>query len=168
MFGRNKEERPRKRRRWLILSGVSAGFGAALAYLFDPDRGRGRRAKAASRMGGMVRRTGRRFGRVGRRVGAQTYGVRQKIRHRGPDAPPPNDATLAQKVQTLIFQDADVPDGRINVTAERGTVVLHGTVDSPRMIRKLEKQVRKIPGVRDVRNNLHLPGQPAPNKVGAT
>jgi osmotically-inducible protein OsmY len=141
----------------------AAAIGAALTYFFDPDRGRRRRAMARDRSSGAARQGARRVARLGRRGGAEAYGVTQKVRHRKEEPKPqPDDVTLARKVETEIFRSAEVPKGKINVNAVDGVVELRGEADRPEMIRDLEDQVRSIPGVQDVRNMLHLPESPAP------
>jgi osmotically-inducible protein OsmY len=141
----------------------AAAIGAALTYFFDPDRGRRRRAMARDRSAGAARQGARRVGRLGRRGGAEAYGVTQKVRHRKEEPKPqPDDVTLARKVETEIFRSAEVPKGKINVNAVDGVVELRGEADGPEMIRDLEDQVRNIPGVQDVRNMLQLPETPAP------
>jgi len=70
--------------------------------------------------------------------------------------------TLAHKVETIIFRDADVPKGQINVNAVDGVVYLRGEVEQPDMIRELEEAARAVQGVREVENLLHTPGAPAP------
>jgi hypothetical protein len=145
------------------LFGLFAAAGAAIAYFFDPDSGRRRRTVARDRSAAFVRRTGRRFGRVQRAAQAEAYGLTKKAQHlREEPKPTPDDVTLARKVETEIFRDADVPKGQINVNAENGVVVLRGEVGTPEMIRDLEERARKIHGVEDVENLLHLPGTPAP------
>ncbi len=146
---------------------TAAGFGAALAYFFDPDRGRTRRIKAKDRSRATFRRLGRRTQRLGRATSAETYGLWQKATHRTPADPEPDDATLAHKVESEIFGDPNVPKGQINVNAEDGVVVLRGEVKHPEDVRDLEARIRKIPGVVDVENLLHLPGTPARNKEAA-
>jgi osmotically-inducible protein OsmY len=141
----------------------ATAIGAALTYFFDPDRGRRRRAMARDRSAGAARQSGRRLARLTRWGSAEVYGVTQKIRHRKEEPKPqPDDVTLARKVETEIFRSADVPKGKINVNAVDGVVELRGEADRPEMIRDLEEQVRNIPGVRDVRNMLHLPETSAP------
>ena len=142
---------------------LAAAVGAAIAYFFDPQSGRRRRALARDRSAGFFRRAFRRLGRVQRGVQAEAYGLSQKAQHlREEPKPTPDDATLAQKVQTEIFRDADVPKGQININAENGTVVLRGEVGTPDMIRDLEERARSVQGVEHVENLLHLPGTPAP------
>jgi osmotically-inducible protein OsmY len=141
----------------------AAAIGAALTYFFDPDRGRRRRAMARDRSAGAARQGARRVARLGRRGGAEAYGVTQNVRHRKEEPKPqPDDVTLARKVETEIFRSAEVPKGKINVNAVDGVVELRGEADGAEMIRDLEDQVRNIPGVQDVRNMLQLPETPAP------
>lgn len=107
-------------------------LGALAAYFFDPDSGRRRRALVRDRLHGFV-----------------PQGEEQK--------PQPDDVTLARKVETEIFRDADVPKGQINVDAEDGVVVLRGEVGKPELISDLEEKTRKVQGVREVENLLSTP-----------
>ena len=126
-----------------------AALGAVLAYFFDPQNGRARRKDAIKRI---VRLGQRQRGRLGAKATRLREGPR----------PQPDDVTLARKVESEIFRDADVPKGRINVNAENGKVVLRGEVDSPELIDDLVGNARKVQGVQDVENLLHTPGHPAP------
>ena len=142
---------------------IGAALGAALAFFFDPNNGRRRRALAVDRTGGFFRGRARQAERAGRAVAAEAYGVSQKVTHlKEEEKPQPDDVTLARKVATEIFRDADVPKGQINVNAEHGKVILRGEVERPEMIRDLEERTRKVQGVQDVENLLHVPGTPAP------
>jgi osmotically-inducible protein OsmY len=139
------------------------GLGAALTYFFDPEQGRRRRATTRDRIAAMFRRTARRGERLGRAASAEVYGVAQKVKHLEEEPKPqPDDVTLARKVETEIFRGADVPKGQINVNAENGKIVLRGEVGQPEMIRDLEERARKVQGVHEVENLLHLPGTEAP------
>src|SRR5687767_6214315 len=140
-------------------------LGAALAYFFDRDNGRRRRAQTRDRVPAFFRGGARKAEQVGRSVQSEAYGVAQKARHMKEEPKPmPDDATLAHKVETEIFRGADVPKGQINVNAENGIVVLRGEVDQPELIKDLEKKTRKVQGVREVENLLHTPGTPAPTR----
>ena len=135
-----------------------AGLGAALTYFFDSVSGARRRAEARDRLLAFLRRRQRDLGAVQ----AEAHGLVQKATHlREKPKPDLDDATLAQKVQSRIFRDPDVPKGQINVNAEEGIVILRGQVDRPELIRDLEKKTRKVHGVKDVENLLHLPGAQA-------
>jgi osmotically-inducible protein OsmY len=143
----------------------NVGLGALLAYFFDPDNGRRRRARARDRIPALFRRMSERAERTGKTVAAEAEGVKQKATHlKEEEKPQPDDVTLARKVETEIFRDADVPKGQINVNAENGKIVLRGEVEQPEMIKDLEKRTKKVQGVVEVENLLHTPGTPAPTK----
>ncbi len=150
----------------LTLAGGLA-VGALTMYFFDPERGRARRVKAKDMTLGAVRRVGRRAERLGRATGAETYGLVQKVRHLRPAEKDYDDATLAHKIESEIFGDPNVPKGKINVNVEEGVVALRGELDHPEDINAIESKVRKIPGVVDVNNLLHLPGVEPQNKAAA-
>ena len=140
---------PRARRFRLL------ALGAALSYFFDPENGKRRRKVTADRLAALMRRHG---GRLMKGTGSQAHALKQKATHlREEPKPQPDDVTLARKVETEIFRDADVPKGRINVNAENGKVVLRGEVDSNEMIDDLVAKARKVQGVEDVENLLHTP-----------
>jgi osmotically-inducible protein OsmY len=60
-----------------------------------------------------------------------------------------------------------VPKGKVLVNVEEGVVVLRGELDKWGAIDRVEAETRKIPGVVDVRNLIHVPNEPAPNKTSA-
>jgi osmotically-inducible protein OsmY len=127
-------------------------LGAALSYFFDPENGKRRRKVTADRLAALMRRHG---GRLMKGTGSQAHALKQKATHlREEPKPQPDDVTLARKVETEIFRDADVPKGKINVNAENGKVVLRGEVDSPEMIEDLVSKARKVQGVQDVESLL--------------
>ena len=143
----------------------NVGLGALLAYFFDPDNGRRRRALARDRIPAFFRRMSERAERTGKTVAAEAEGVKQKATHlKEEEKPQPDDVTLARKVETEIFREADVPKGQINVNAENGKIVLRGEVEQPELIKDLEKRTKKVQGVVEVENLLHTPGTPAPTK----
>ena len=145
---------------------LAAGAAGALGmYFLDPDRGRGRRSLARDRLAGSMRRGFRTLGRTGRGAAAGTHALAQQARHRQPEEwAVPNDATLAQRVQSELFRDPDLPKERITINAEAGIVVLRGELERPEQIRAVEDAVSRMAGVRGVRNLLHLPGTPVPER----
>jgi osmotically-inducible protein OsmY len=141
------------------------GLGAGLTYFLDPQQGRRRRAMARDRIAGFFRRRAREGERLGRSASAQAEGLVQKAKHLQEEPKPqPDDVTLTRKVETEIFRDAEVPKGQINVNAENGKIYLRGEVDKPELIKDLEKRARKVQGVAEVENLLHLPGTEAPSR----
>lgn len=141
------------------------GIGAALTYFFDPQQGRRRRAMAGDRIAAFFRRRARQGEQLGSAASAKTEGLTQKAKHLQEEPKPqPDDVTLTRKVETEIFRDADVPKGQINVNAENGKIYLRGEVGKPELIKDLEERARKVQGVTEVENLLHLPGAEAPSK----
>ena len=141
------------------------GLGAALTYFFDPQEGRRRRATTGDRIAAFFRRRVRQGEQLGKAASAQAGAVAAKATHlKEEEKPQPDDVTLTRKVETEIFRDADVPKGQINVNAENGKIFLRGEVEKPELIKDLEKRARKVQGVQDVENLLHLPGTEAPTK----
>jgi osmotically-inducible protein OsmY len=144
------------------LSAIWAGIGAGLMYFFDPQQGNRRRKTLVDRTGGLFRTGVRKGERAGRAVAAETYGVTQKVKHRKEEEKDFDDVTLARKVESEIFRDADAPKGQVDVNVIDGVVYLRGEVEEQDMISDLEKATKKVSGVKGVENLLHTPGTPAP------
>ncbi len=119
------------------LSAIWAGLGAGVMFFFDPQQGNRRRKMLVDRTGGTFRRTWRRGERAGRAVSAEAYGVTQKVRHRQEEEKDLDDVTLARKVESEIFRDADAPKGQVDVNVENGIVFLRGEVERPEQIEQL-------------------------------
>ncbi len=111
-----------------------------------------------------VRHGERRLERTVHRTVAHGQGLWRRVLHalRAREAPPADDVTLAHRVESVIFRNPAVPKGRFNVNAENGVVFLRGQLDTAEQIALVERETRRVPGVQDVRNLLHLPGTPAP------
>ena len=138
------------------------GLGAALMWLLDPSTGRRRRALVRDRGLAFLRQGAHRGIRAGRGVQAEAYGVGKKAMHVREQPKTFDDATLKNKVETELFRDADAPKGQVDVNAQDGVVQLRGEVESPELIDELVGRARRVQGVRDVENLLHVPGTPAP------
>jgi osmotically-inducible protein OsmY len=138
---------------------LSAGLGAALAFFLDPELGRRRRAMTRDRAVAIARRGGRRLDRLRRKMRSDIAGKQARIAHSLTPVPlPVNDETLRDRVESELFRDPDIPKGQININAEHGVVVLRGELDHPEEINAVERRVKKIAGVTEVRNLLHLTG----------
>ena len=155
---------------WLGASviGIGAGLAGALAaYLADPAQGRGRRARIGDQAAATIRRAGNTAEHSARGIGAIVSGKLEALTAGGTRVGPIDDVTLRDRAETTLFRDAAVPKGMINLSVERGTLVLRGEVPDHQMRERLEKQAEKIDGLWGVRNLLHLPGEPAPTEVEA-
>ena len=151
-------EEPPKRGKGLAILG--AGVGAAAAFFLDPNSGKRRRAIARDWMLARARTAGR---RTARGIGSRAEGLRQRIVSGGNDGDRSfNDPTLEQKVQSEVFMGLDLSSKQISIMVTNGVVSLRGSVDRPDLIATIEERVRSVDGVRDVENQLHVSGTPAP------
>jgi len=163
-LARNRVPRRGASTRLSILTG--AIVGAAAAYLFDPERGRARRAMLADRVGAQLRRGWRAANRISARTSASAAAFPQRmVQLRSVRPRPADDLTLRDRVESEVFRNAELPKGRINFDVESGVVTIRGQVDNAYQIANVEKAVLKVPGVAGVENLLHVDGTPAPNKA---
>ena len=142
-----------------------AGLGAALAHFLDPDNGARRRSTTRDQAAAKLRRTARSGEGAMEAASAQAEALKQKATHLQEEPKPqPDDVTLARKVESEIFRDADAPKGKVAVNAEDGVVYLRGEVESAQTITALVEATGKVEGVRGVENLLHLPGEEPKHK----
>jgi BON domain len=162
--GHREETTPilKQKQSWgLLLAGT--GLGVGVMYFADPERGKRRRKVTADRSMGAVRQASRRMMRTQRRAAARLGGKAQGIRHfRSQPEDVANDQMLTDRILSTAFRDFDFPHGQVNINVEDRVAVLHGVLDQPEAITKLEEAVRKTPGVSRVESYLHLPNTPAP------
>jgi osmotically-inducible protein OsmY len=142
--------------------GSTAVAAALVAWLWDPQSGRRRRAMLRDRVTAYVRRSARSGARGARATASEAYALKQKATHLREEPKDFDDQTLKAKVETELFRDADAPKGQVDVNAQHGIVQLRGEVDSPELIDELVARTRSVQGVREVENLLHLPGASAP------
>jgi hypothetical protein len=146
---------------------VAAGglaVGALLEYFLDPKAGRRRRHVARDRALSRLRRGERRAIVRARRAESHAVGIaRRTINARRRAEEPPDDLTLAQKVESQLFRRAGVPKGQVSVNAEEGVVFLRGVMERQEDIDRMGEEARRIDGVRAIENLVHLPGTPAPH-----
>jgi len=145
----------------LLVAAGAAAAGAAVAFLADPARGRARRARLIDQGGATVRHALRRAERAVRVVGSAAEGKLQAITEGGQRVGPIDDVTLRDRAETELFRDPSVPKGTINLSVERGILVLRGEVPDESMRERLAREGASIDGVWSVRNLLHLPGEAA-------
>ncbi|HYN63568.1 MAG TPA: hypothetical protein VES36_03110, partial [Candidatus Limnocylindrales bacterium] len=84
--------------RRLLTALLGAALGAAAALLFDPARGRGRRARLTDQAGALARRTRRSVSRQRRLILSRAAGGLAALRARGQASSPANDATLKERI----------------------------------------------------------------------
>jgi len=131
--------------------------GAALAYFLDPQSGRRRRHQTRDQLLSLARQGTKRARKLVHHASADAAGTARRAAHalRKPEDVELDDATLVDKVESIVFRKHDLPKGQININAENGVVFLRGQVEDPELVETLEARVRKVRGVKDVENLLH-------------
>jgi hypothetical protein len=148
----------------LGLTGLAAAIGASVAYLLDPSKGRGRRARMRDQGAAALRHAAQRGGRMLRTAESTVAGRVQALRARG-DAEPLDDAALANRAESILFRDPSLPKGAINLNVQAGVLVLRGEVPDAETRDHIGQAAAKVRGVWSVQNLLHLPGEPADERV---
>jgi osmotically-inducible protein OsmY len=144
------------------LSTLAGATGAAAAYMLDPERGHARRAQAKDQLVSRARKTRRELDKRARHTAGSATGAVKKATSSSNNEPL-QDTGLARKVESVIFRPEDAPKGRVVVNAEDDVVVLRGEVETQEQIDTLVRTAEHVDGVAEVRNLMHLPGEPAPH-----
>jgi osmotically-inducible protein OsmY len=139
---------------------VASALGALAEYFFlDRQNGPRRRHIARDRTRAALRRRSRDAVRRAKYLEGVTEGVAYKAAHAVPGIgghkDPPDDVTLAQKVESIAFRKAGVPKGQVNVNADNAVIYLRGQLESDAQIEELVRATRAIEGVDGVKNLLH-------------
>jgi len=144
---------------------AGAAIGALTTWFFDPQNGKRRRHVLRDRTLAKLRRGAASVDRHARYAAGHAQGAAHAMRpgasHAGDEL---NDAALARKVESEIFRGEDAPKGSVDVNAENGVIYLRGEVKHPEDVEALAQAARRVGGVKDVKNLLHLPATPAPMK----
>ena len=148
------------RQRQLPFYLAAAAVGAALAYYLDSQQGRRRRHVTRDKALSLAKHGTKRGRKLVHHVSADARGYVERAKHARGGTGELDDATLVDKVESIVFRNRDVPKGRININAENGVVFLRGEVDRPELVEALEARVRKVRGVRGVENLLRTPAGP--------
>jgi osmotically-inducible protein OsmY len=146
------------------LTTLAGAAGAAAAYMWDPERGHARRTQARDQLVARARRARRDLDRRAHyTAGSATGRFKRMSNTGGAREPAPNEAALAAKVESVIFRPEDAPKGRVSVNVEDDVVVLRGEVEEQDQIDTLVRSAEQVEGVAEVRNLMHLPGEPVPS-----
>ena len=147
----------------VALAGLLGAAGGALAsFLLDPARGRSRRARLGDQGTAAVRRALRTGEQTVKQIRSTVDAKAAAVRAgRTTQARAIDDATLTDRVRSIVFRDDAVPKGDLNINVERGIVVLRGEIPDEALKARLVSEVEAIEGVWSVRDLLHLPGEPA-------
>lgn len=148
------------------------GLGAVAMYFSDRANGRRRRALVRDRVTHLRKVVTRDLPRRAERKGRFAGGVARGIQHGAAGLldrhhMAVDDETLVARVRSEALRDRDIHSGEISIDAYEGCVTLRGQLDRREEIDELADRTRRVEGVTEVRNYLHLPGTPPPNKAPA-
>jgi hyperosmotically inducible periplasmic protein len=135
----------------LLRSVLLVGLGATLAYLFDPDRGKGRRAKLADQTRARARDAADEVSKKSRYEAGRVRGMAHEVF--SSETPPRNDAELLQKVRSEALGPAGLT-GDIEIRIDDGVVVLEGPGVGEERQHDLIDRIEKVVGVTGVRNEM--------------
>jgi hypothetical protein len=143
-------------RKGMVALGVIAGAG--MMYLFDPARGRSRRARARDKAYGTINDLSKDVGHTVRNFGNRVEGLLAEtaalLRHENV-----TDEVLVARIRTKLGRAVRHPHGVV-VTAVDGHVRLSGVLPAED-ISKAVKAARAVCGVTDLESDLQArPGEP--------
>jgi osmotically-inducible protein OsmY len=136
---------------------LGAAAGAAAAHFLDPDSGSRRRNQLRDQALSKARKGASEATTTATQAANQAKGAAATATPSMPGSDrikDVDDVTLARKVETEIFRDADAPKGDVSVDVQDGVVHLRGTVADEEWIDRFAKEAGKVDGVQDVRNLL--------------
>jgi len=139
---------------------VAGGVGALAEYFFfDRQHGARRRHLVRDRTRAALRRRSRDAVRRAKYLEGVAEGAAYKAAHGVPGVgghkEPPDDVTLAQKVESIAFRKAGVPKGQVRVNADNAIIYLRGQLESDEQIEELVRATHAIEGVNEVKSLLH-------------
>ena len=127
------------------------GLGAALMYIFDPDRGKGRRARIRDKVDSATHKVGDAAGKMRRDISNRAQGVMAETRSLFRQEEVPDDV-LVQRVRSR-FGRLPVEIGGFEVLAHDGIVTLRGEIAADE-VPKVLRAARFVRGVKAVDNHL--------------
>jgi len=133
--------------------------GAALMYLFDPDRGEQRRASLLGQVNHAADQVSESLKDTTTQVQHQASKAVSSVSGTGKETAGQvnaavSDATLSARVRVEIAKDVRAP-GAIEVTVAQGVVTLKGKVQASE-VKELVEKIQVTPGVKSVENRLEI------------
>jgi hypothetical protein len=145
---------------------VGCAVGAVAEAFFDPQAGRRRRHVARDHALATLRHRSHDAVRRSKYLVGVAEGAAYRATHLLPRAwrhkEPPDDVTLAQKVESVAFRKARVPKAQVSVNAENGVIFLRGQLDSEDQVERIVQASGEVSGVKEVKNLLHTPAATSP------
>ena len=125
---------------------AAVGIGTAIiAYLFDPERGKGRRARAMDQARSRMKRVQEAAERRMEYQSNRLKGLKHEFTADSPTAPF-DDITLRQKIKSEIIGPSQLA---VDVEVQNGKVILSGELEDSQY-QDFAKDIRKLSGVESV------------------
>ncbi|MFY9608842.1 MAG: SRPBCC family protein [Blastocatellia bacterium] len=135
-----------------VISGL--GIGAGLMYIFDPDRGKRRRAQVRDKVRHVANKTDDAIGKTSRDLANRVSGIVAEAEALFSPRGKASDEVLVARVRSKLGRVVSHASS-IEVKAEVGRVTLSGPILAKELDRLLER-VRAIRGVACVENRLEV------------
>lgn len=136
--------------------------GAAIAYFWDRQNGRGRRVRLNDQARARARDARRQAERKLRYVQHSAEGKVEALRQAG--GAPADDRALVDRIKSEVLGGDRFQNHQVVLEAVDGVVTVRGEVSDAQQAEELLAAVTVVPGVSAVQNLTHLPGQAPPNK----
>ncbi|WP_162605905.1 SRPBCC family protein [Jiangella aurantiaca] len=148
------------------VAGLAAGAGAVAEYLFDPDRGRARRARVRDRIAHTAHDGNEGLDVLARDLANRTRGVAAGTRYRVTGRRV-DDTVLHERVRSELGRYVTHPHA-VEVGVDGGMVTLRGDVLADEA-RRARRGIGRVPGVRgvDERWTVHRDSTGVPRLQGA-
>ena len=134
-----------------LLFGSGLGLGTAAMFLFDPNRGKRRRALIRDKVVWATRKTGEGLDAAAKDLNNRVQGVAHEVQYRFSSAPVTDDV-LVDRVRAKLGRVVSHP-GAVEVTAQNGVITLAGPILQSE-VSDLLNCVEAVRGVQEVHNNL--------------
>jgi|SRR5919202_4112535 osmotically-inducible protein OsmY len=146
----------------VISFALGAATGAAAAHFLDPESGARRRNQLREQGLSKARKGTAAAQSQAQYAAGAVKGAASTVTPSPTRVEDADDVTLARKVESEIFRDADAPKGDVSVDVQAGVVYLRGEIADESWIARLGEEAGKVDGIKGVQNLLHTPGTPAP------
>jgi osmotically-inducible protein OsmY len=136
----------------------AAGIGTLVGLLLGKLNRRRRHTavdRTASAVRHRVRTTARRAQYTAGKAKGVGHAAASALHH---DEREYDDVTLARKIESEVFRDAEAPKGSVNINVVDGIAELRGQLSEPAQMEAFADAVAAVDGVRGVENLLHTPG----------
>jgi osmotically-inducible protein OsmY len=136
---------------------IGAGIGAGMMYLFDPDRGRARRARLQDQAQSLCKHAEHKTEKLVQNLANHCEGIAATAR-RAFDHTPVDSPKLVARVRSKLGRIIRKPHDVSVVATDTGVVTLSGNVNA-QDAGKVLAAVMTVPGVQDLNNQLTFPAE---------